>query len=64
MDSRGQTEEASTVDTGFNLHSITLPLATASPGAKIKVEVASSDGVHVLKKDSFTIQVRSWNNPR
>jgi glucoamylase len=53
------TESASTMDTGFNLHSVMLPLAGVAPSAKIEVEITPEDGVHGLKEDSFTIQVRS-----
>jgi glucoamylase len=53
------TATASTVDTGFSLYSVMLPLAGIAPGAKIEVEIIPEDGVHGLKEDSFTIQVRS-----
>lgn len=54
-----KTESASAIDIGFNLHSITLPLNGAVPGAKIKVEVTPADCARGLKDDSFTIHVRS-----
>jgi glucoamylase len=55
----GKTHTATTSDSGFDLHTAMLPLASAPSGSEVLVKIAPLETGGELKHDSFHVRVRS-----